>query len=88
MFFLSLGKRKRERRQKKHPCAIVSQHLLPLKTVSVGANGQEAGDSPQFVTDSYGLSAQLQTAHLVAWQVWGYSLHMGEKRVLISHVWW
>jgi len=27
----------------------------------------------------YELSAQMQTTHLVAWQVWGYSLHTGEN---------
>lgn len=47
--------------------------------VSVGVNGQKAGDSHQFITDSQELSPGLQTTHLVAWQVWGYSLHMGEN---------
>lgn len=28
MFFLSLGKRKRERRKKKYPCAVASPHLF------------------------------------------------------------
>lgn len=57
LIFLKLGKKKKRKKIKKCPCATASQHLL-LKTLSVGAKGQKAGDSPQLVTDGCELSVQ------------------------------